>query len=139
MAFGKYANMWRITDDFWDNWQLLKNMFERCEVWQNHVSEGCFPDCDMLPIGWAGKGFGNERVSNFTFDEQTTMMTLWCIFRSPLMIGAELTKLDQQTLDLLTNDEVLHLISQSHGARQVQRNRHYTYGLAMTMMGKPII
>ncbi len=42
--YEKYANMWRITDDFWDNWPLLLNMFERCEIWQNHVSEGCYPD-----------------------------------------------------------------------------------------------
>ena len=47
--YEKYANMWRITDDFWDKWELLLNMFERCELWQNHVKEGCFPDCDMLP------------------------------------------------------------------------------------------
>ena len=47
--YEKNANMWRITDDFWDSWPLLLNMFERCELWQNHVSEGCYPDCDMLP------------------------------------------------------------------------------------------
>ncbi|WP_026885059.1 glycoside hydrolase family 27 protein [Clostridium beijerinckii] len=121
----KYANMWRITDDFWDNWDLLKDMFRRCEIWQNHVSTGCYPDCDMIPIGWLGKGFGHERYTNFTIEEQITLMTLWCIFRSPLMIGAELTKLDSQTLELLTNDEVLHLIANSHGAIQIERdNKH---------------
>lgn len=118
----RYANMWRITDDFWDDWRLLKNMFERCEVWQKHVSEGCYPDCDMLPVGFLGKGFGHERCTNFTLDEQITMMTLWCIFRSPLMIGAELTKLDDKTLTLLTNKEVLHLITDSHDAVQVRRD-----------------
>ena len=118
----KYANMWRITDDFWDNWRLLKNMFERCEVWQAHVTPGCYPDCDMLPVGWLGKGFGNERYTNFTPDEQITMMTLWCIFRSPLMIGAELTKLDDWTLSLLTNPEVLHLTVSGRGARQLKRD-----------------
>ncbi|OOM81811.1 alpha-galactosidase A precursor [Clostridium puniceum] len=121
----KYANMWRITDDFWDNWDLLKNMFERCEVWQNHVSTGCYPDCDMIPVGWLGKGFGQERYTNFTLDEQITLMTLWCIFRSPLMLGAKLTKLDEQTLELLTNDEVLHLISNSYGAIQIERDNNH--------------
>ena len=101
--YEKYANMWRITDDFWDNWTLLKDMFYRCELWQNHVSEGCYPDCDMLPLGYLGKGFGEERVTNFTKDEQQTMMTLWCLFGSPLMLGAEMTKLDDFTLSLLTN------------------------------------
>lgn len=120
--YEKYANMWRITDDFWDNWPLLKNMFERCELWQNHVSEGCYPDCDMLPVGYLGKGFGHERYTNFTKEEQITMMTLWCIFRSPLMIGAELTKLDEWTLSLLTNAKVLHLLSNSSGATQIMRD-----------------
>ena len=75
--------MWRITDDFWDNWDLLLNMFERCELWQNHVTKGSYPDCDMLPVGMVGKGFDAERKTNFTEAEQRTMMTLWCIFGSP--------------------------------------------------------
>lgn len=121
--YEKYANMWRITDDFWDSWHLLVNMFERCELWQNHVSEGCYPDCDMLPLGYIGKGFGEERYTRFTKEEQITMMTLWCIFRSPLMVGAELTKLDRWTLELLTNKKVLRLLSHSSGARQIMRDK----------------
>ena len=117
--------MWRITDDFWDDWRLLKAMFERCEVWQSHVSEGCFPDCDMLPVGYLGQGFGGERYSNFSNDELHTMMSLWCIFRSPLMIGGELTRNDEQTLSLLTNEEVLHLVKHSHGARQIARDSNH--------------
>ena len=94
-------------DDFWDNWELLKNMFWRCELWQDHVKEGCFPDCDMLPLGKVGKGFETgERDCLFTREEQKTMMTLWCMFRSPLMIVAELTKMDDFTLSLLTNKEL---------------------------------
>jgi hypothetical protein len=118
----KYANMWRITDDFWDRWDLLKNMFYRCEMWQDHVSEGCFPDCDMLPLGYVGKGFGEERVTNFTEDEQKTMMTLWCMFRSPLMLGAEMTKLDDFTLSLLTNKDLLDLLNENSHGIQLERN-----------------
>lgn len=114
-----YANMWRITDDFWDDWRLLKDMFRRCELWQRHVSPGCYPDCDMLPLGYLGKGFGRERESSFTRDEQRTMMTLWCLFGSPLMIGAELTKLDEWTLSLLTNREVLGMLNPECRPRQV--------------------
>lgn len=114
-----YANMWRITDDFWDDWKLLKNMFSRCELWQSHVSEGCYPDCDMLPVGYLGKGFGRERITNFTREEQRTMMTLWCLFSSPLMIGAELTKLDDWTLSLLTNREVLRMLTPECRPRQL--------------------
>lgn len=124
--YEKYANMWRITDDFWDSWPLLLNMFKQCELWQNHVSEGCYPDCDMLPLGYIGKGFGEERLTRFTKEEQITMMPLWCIFRSPLMIGAELTKLDPWTLRLLTNQKVLRLLTHSFGAKQINRDEQQT-------------
>ncbi|MDO5789401.1 MAG: glycoside hydrolase family 27 protein [Fusobacterium sp.] len=117
--YEKYANMWRITDDFWDNWTLLKDMFYRCELWQNHVSQGCYPDCDMLPLGYLGKGFGEERVTNFTKDEQQTMMTLWCLFGSPLMLGAEMTKLDDFTLSLLTNKKVLAMLTPDCKPKQI--------------------
>lgn len=106
-----YANMWRITDDFWDNWRLLKDMFHRCEIWQKHVYEGCYPDCDMLPLGYLGKGFGEERMTRFTKDEQRTMMIMWCLFGSPLMLGCEMTKIDDWTLSLLTNKEVLAMLT----------------------------
>ena len=118
----KYANMWRITDDFWDTWPLLKAMFERCEVWQKHVGNGNWPDCDMLPLGNLGKGFGSEWHTRLTPEEQKTMLTLWCIFRSPLMIGTNLPDLDKETLELLTNDEVLALEKKRHGAYQLMRD-----------------
>lgn len=123
--YEKYANMWRITDDFWDRWALLRNMFDRCELWQNHVAPGCYPDCDMLPVGSLGKGFGREWETNFTKEEQRTMITLWCVFGSPLMIGAELTKLDTWTLDLLTRKEILKLVSNEYVGRQFEKNEAY--------------
>ena len=81
-----HANMWRITDDFWDDWKLLKGMFERCEVWQEHVGNGNWPDCDMLPLNVLGYGWGNMEdkknkgwKSKFTAEETRTMITLWSI------------------------------------------------------------
>lgn len=117
--YEKHANMWRITDDFWDNWPLLKDMFRRCELWQSHVTEGCYPDCDMLPLGYLGKGFGDERITNFTKDEQKTMMTLWCLFGSPLMLGCELTKLDEWTLSLLNNRNLLSMLTPDCKPKQI--------------------
>lgn len=117
--YENYANMWRITDDFWDNWELLKDMFHRCELWQSHMSSGCYPDCDMLPLGTLGKGFGKERQTCFTQEEQRTMMTLWCLFGSPLMLGAELTKLDDWTLSLLTNRDILAMLTPQCKPRQI--------------------
>lgn len=121
--YKKFANMWRITDDFWDNWETLLYMFDRCEKWQDHVSEGCYPDCDMLPLGKVGKHFGQERNTLFTREEQKTMMTLWCIFGSPLMLGAEMTMLDEWTLSLLQNEELLRLENGRFVSRQVLRDK----------------
>ena len=120
--YSKYANMWRITDDFWDNWETLLYMFDRCEKWQDHVGPGCWPDCDMLPLGRVGKHFGHERATLFTKDEQKTMMTLWCIFRSPLMLGADMPQLDEWTLQLLCNEELLRLENGSFLSKQVLRD-----------------
>lgn len=120
--YARYANMWRITDDLWDDWALVKAMFPRCELWEKHVSPGCWPDCDMLPLGRIGKGFGDERETRLTAEEQKTMMTLWCIFGSPLMLGAELTALDERTLPLLTNREVLSLLDPARKRRQAWRD-----------------
>ena len=115
------ANMWRITDDFWDDWKLLKEMFARCEHWNGRCHTGNYPDCDMLPVGQLGYGFGAERTSNFTPDEIRTMMSLWCLFGSPLMIGGELTKMTEENLSLLTNGDLLAVMDGSHTGRQVLR------------------
>lgn len=123
--YAQNANMWRITDDFWDDWKLLKEMFWRCERWQDHVREGCYPDCDMLTLGTMGKGFGELRQCNLTPDEQKTMLTLWCIFRSPLMLGCELTLLDEETLSLITNPRILALLSADRRGRQLARTERY--------------
>ena len=105
----QYANMWRITDDFWDDWRLLKAMFERAEKWCIHAAPGHWPDADMLPVGALRQCDSPEGWTRFTRAEQRTMMTLWCMMRSPLMIGGEMTKNDEFTLDLLTNRDVLEI------------------------------
>jgi hypothetical protein len=103
--------MWRITDDFWDDWTLLKDMFDRFERWYAQVGPGSWPDCDMLPLGHIGirqvDGDGSDRLTRFIRDEQRTMMSLWSIFRSPLIMGGEMRDKDEWTLGLLTKPEVL--------------------------------
>jgi hypothetical protein len=118
------ANMWRVTDDFWDDWGLLLDMFSRCEAWMSHVGPGGWPDCDMLPLGWIGERFGEPRKTRFTKDEQVAMMTLWSVFRSPMMLGCDLTKLedDDWTLGLITNDEVLDVGRNGFNPTLARRN-----------------
>ncbi len=103
----KYANMWRITDDFWDEWRLLKAMFERAEKWCIHSAPGHWPDADMLPLGALRQCYDPDGWTKFTKAEQRTMMTLWPMMRSPLMMGGEMTKNDAFTLSLMQNGDVL--------------------------------
>jgi len=100
----RYAQMWRISDDFWDEWPLLESQFVRLENWNPHRAPGAWPDADMLPLGRLALG---QRDTKFTPDEQRTLMTLWSIARSPLIMGGDLRYLDGPTLALLTNREVL--------------------------------
>ena len=120
-----HANMWRMTGDFWDEWSKLHAMFERCYAWQEYVQPGAWPDCDMLPLGRIQKTEElpqyRNRYTRFTHDEQITMMTLWGIFRSPLMMGGEMRENDEFTLSLLQNRELIDMLNNSSGARQFKR------------------
>jgi hypothetical protein len=104
------ANMWRIFDDFWDNWSQLNYAFGECANWASYISPGAWPDADMLPLG---KFIRGERATNrytlFTQDEQYTLMSLWTMFKSPLMFGGNLPDNDAFTDQLLTNDEVIFM------------------------------
>lgn len=117
----KHANMWRVTDDMWDNWKLVKAMFERCDVWQSHVKPGCWPDCDMLPLGKLRMFKNGGEDCMLTRDEQYTLMNLWSIFRSPLIMGGHLPETDEFTLNLITNDELIHLVKKGTSPKQIFR------------------
>jgi len=119
----EYAQLWRISDDHWDVWTAehkpgagefpfgVRDAFDRLAKWAPYVREGNWPDEDMLPWGWLGPhpGWGEARQSRETQDEQRTEFTLWAIARSPLILGANLTKLDEFTRSLITNQAVLFM------------------------------
>lgn len=100
----RFAQMWRISDDFWDEWSMLEAQFTRLENWTPYRGPGSWPDADMLPLGRLALG---KRDTKFTPDEQRTLMTLWSIARSPLIMGGDLRYLDAPTLALLTNRAVI--------------------------------
>lgn len=119
--YKQVSNMWRITDDFWDDWDALYNMFSRAEQWCTHTGAGHWPDADMLPIGPIRQDYDKSDRTKFTKDEQITMLTLWGIFRSPLMIGGEMTGFDDFTMSLITNEEILKMHRNSRHSHQVWR------------------
>jgi len=110
----EHANLWRISDDFWDRWLPVREQFTRLAHWNEFRISGAWPDADMLPFGVLDLG---RRSTRFTRDEQRTVMTLWSIARSPLMHGGDMTKMDPFTLSLLTNDEVLAVNQRSKNNR----------------------
>ena len=118
----QYAQMWRISNDIWDLWhsdvdypQGLGDQFANILKWSGIAQPGHWADADMLPLGYLGPapGWGKPRQCQLTHDEQRTLMTLWAIFPSPLMVGGDLTRADEWTESLLTNKEVLAVDQQS--------------------------
>jgi alpha-galactosidase len=120
----QHAEMWRISADFWDRWEDLKAQFDLCEKWASYSEAGHWPDADMLPLGHIGirAERGADRESMLTSDEQITLMTLWSIFRSPLMFGGDLPTSNAETIALLTNPEVLEVNQSSRCNRQLSRD-----------------
>jgi hypothetical protein len=111
-----HANLWRISDDFWDRWLAVREQFVRLARWSRHRRAGGWPDADMLPFGVLALG---ERETRLTPEEQVTVMTLWSIARSPLMMGGDLTKLDSFTRSLLENPEVIFVNQHSENNHQL--------------------
>ncbi len=126
----EHANLWRISADFWDRWQDIEAQFALCELWSPYSGPGHWPDADMLPLGRIGirAERGDNRMTRLTKTEQITLMTLWSIFRSPLMFGGDLPSNDAFTLSLLTNREVLAVNQHSNGNRKLfNHNGHIVW------------
>jgi len=124
----KYSQMWRISDDVWDVWysaenfpQGVKNQFARAALWAGVGRPGHWPDADMLPIGSLrpAAGWGEPRDTRLNHDEQRTLLTLWSIFRSPLIMGGNLLQSDPWTTSLLNNAEVIAVDQHSTENRPV--------------------
>lgn len=99
------AQLWRISDDLWDRWEDVHAQFARLAHWARHQQTGGWADADMLPVGRIGVRAerGEPRDSRLTPNEQQTMLTLWAMGRSPLMVGADLPHTDEATLARLAN------------------------------------
>jgi len=104
-ALSKLANCWRTTGDIRDNWDSMSRKGFGEDKWEPFAGPGHWNDPDMLVVGRVG--WGNPHPTHLTPDEQYTHVTLWCLLSAPLLLGCDLDQLDDFTLNLLTNDEVL--------------------------------
>ncbi|MEU2420931.1 glycoside hydrolase family 27 protein [Streptomyces sp. NPDC007851] len=121
----EHATMWRVCDDLWDRWEDVEAQFARMARWAPWQGEGGWADADMLPLGHIGirAERGADRQSLLTRPEQISLLTLWLISRSALMMGGDLPTSPPETIELLTNDEALDVLWHSTGNREVLRER----------------
>ncbi len=99
------GNCWRTTGDIRDNWKSMSDIGFNQDQAAPFAKPGNWNDPDMLVVGQVG--WGKTHPSHLTPDEQYTHISLWCLLAAPLLIGCDMTKLDNFTLNLLCNDEVL--------------------------------
>jgi hypothetical protein len=121
------ANMWRVSNDRWDRWEDLDQQFDLLGKWQGVAGPGHYPDADMIPLGHIGircRIAGPDRQTRLTTDEQVTLMSLWALVGSPLMLGNNLPDTDDWTLSLITNDEVI-AVDQDSPTRPARRIEQY--------------
>jgi alpha-galactosidase len=99
------GNCWRTTNDITDTWASVKSIAldqDKSAAW---AKPGNWNDPDMLVVGTVG--WGNPHKSKLRPDEQYLHISLWSLFAAPLLIGCDMEQLDDFTLNLLTNDEVI--------------------------------
>ncbi len=118
-----HSTMWRVCDDVWDRWEDIEPNFERLARWAPFASAAGWPDADMLPLGRIGirAERGEPREGALTLAERRSLMTLWIMARSPLMIGGDLPTSAAETIELFRNEEVLRILRDSHGNRELLR------------------
>ncbi len=120
------GNCWRTTGDIVDTWSSMSKIGFSQNKCSKYAKPGCWNDPDMLVVG--NVGWGPElHPSNLTPDEQYTHISLWCLLSAPLLIGCPIEQIDDFTLNLLTNDEVLEVNQDPLGkqAEQIIKNEDY--------------
>lgn len=101
------AHLWRTTGDIKDSWQSINGIGFTQDQWCQYARPGHWNDPDMLVVGYVG--WGEPRKTKLTPNEQYAHISLWSLLAAPLMIGSDLTQLDEFTLNLLKNKEVLEI------------------------------
>ena len=119
----RHTTMWRICDDVWDRWDDVIPNFARFARWAPFAGPDGWPDGDMLPLGRIGirAERGDPRDDLLSPVERRSLVTLWIIARSPLMIGGDLPSSDPGTIALFTNPGALAILGASSANRELIR------------------
>lgn len=109
----KVGSSWRVSGDIRPNWPSICDMISKNLYLSAYAGGGCYNDMDMMVVGYNGgkdSAFWEDSYgSNFglTYDEEEAHFTMWCAMSSPLLIGCDLTYIPQETLDIITNPELI--------------------------------
>ncbi|MCU0322010.1 MAG: glycoside hydrolase family 27 protein [Chitinophagaceae bacterium] len=129
------ANLYRVSIDFWDEWKDVLHMFDVMYMWQPFIGDGTWPDADMIPIGkLCLTGFPvrqmpanfdpntynkREHFSFLTREEQKTLMSFWCIVRSPLIWGGDPIQSTKEDFEIISNKELIYINQNTTNNHQV--------------------
>lgn len=99
------GHLWRVTADIRDCYQCLfdwggvgvLNVIDKMADLYPYAGPGHWNDAELLEVGNGG----------MTKDEYITHFSMWCMLAAPLMAGNDLTKMDKDTHEILTNKEVI--------------------------------
>jgi alpha-galactosidase len=95
-----------MTGDIRDNWPSMSGIGFQQTGREQYAGPGGWNDTDMLVVGMVGWSQG-QRPSDLTPNEQLTHLALWALQAAPLLIGADLSKIDEWTTNVLGNREML--------------------------------
>jgi len=110
------GNLWRTYTDIddvftgssgWGSNRGVYNIIEAQLGLEKFAGPGHWNDPDMLMVGLVG--FGHPHPTQLTKNEQILHISMWSMMAAPLIIGCDLTKLDDFTKAVLTNDEILDI------------------------------
>jgi alpha-galactosidase len=113
------GNLWRTTYDIVDTWESLETIGFVQDYNSEYNRPGGYNDPDMMILGWVGWG-PHLHPTRLSADEQYSHVSLWCLLGAPLLLGNDLSKMDDFTISLLTNQEVL-AINQDALCKQAKR------------------
>ena len=117
--YARLANLWRTTGDINDSWSSVSRIGFMQDRWAAYNGPGHWNDSDMLVVGKVGWG-PSLHSTHLKPDEQYAHISLWCLLSAPLILGCDLAQMDDFTLGLLFNDEVLEVDQDSLGHQATQ-------------------
>ncbi|GLJ35358.1 hypothetical protein SUGI_0711200 [Cryptomeria japonica] len=103
----KIANSWRTTGDIHNNWESMISRADQNDMWASYAGPGGWNDPDMLEVG----------NGNMTTEEYRSHFSIWALMKAPLLVGCDIRSMSSETLEILSNEEVINVNQDSLGSQ----------------------